>query len=241
LTQVENGFKVIGGLFAADTKQSGWGWQIVSRLTWESLQTAVGFLFSDLSVTFGNIQSVDYYAGATVLKSRYDGLFFNLGGLGITVGSYIIGSNEIVATANNWLFQHEYGHYLQSRASGPAYFERYAYPSLFDKEVDDSNPKTYHDYNPVEQDANARSIKYFYERNNDDFSWSFYQNPIGYPGRLWTMNDYNTERFQNLLKSLKVSVSIEDYFLPIIQGFNNVLYYNDHYIDYENIYYGRRR
>jgi len=56
--QVKNLYKIIGGLFAANTKQAGWGWQIVSRLTWESPQTALGYLFADLSNTFGNIESV---------------------------------------------------------------------------------------------------------------------------------------------------------------------------------------
>jgi RHS repeat-associated protein len=241
LNQVENGFKVIGGLFAADTKQAGWGWQIVSRFTWEAPQTAFGFLSSDLSVTFGNIQSVDYYAGATVLQSRYEHLFYNSGGLGITLGSYIIGGNEIRADANNWLFQHEYGHYLQSRASGPAYVSRYAIPSLFDKKVDKNNPKTFHKYNPVEQDANARSIQYFYKRNGSNFVWDFYYNPIGYPGNTrWSMTDYNSTEFQSLLKSLIIEPSAEDYIFPIINGFFNIGPNNANYVDYENIYYGPR-
>jgi hypothetical protein len=234
---VGNQLKVIGGLFAADTKQAGWGWQIVSRLTWESPQTVFGLLSSDLSVSFGNIESVDYYAGATVLKSRYDNLFYNLGGLGITMGSYIIGGNSIEANANNWLFQHEYGHYLQSRSSGPAYVNRYAIPSLFGKNGEDKDDA---DYNPVEQDANARSIQYFHKRNGSDFVWDFYYNPIGYPGTSWSMDDYSSTEFQSLINTLVIDPSAEDYVFPIINGFFNISSNNSNYIDYEHAYYGPR-
>lgn len=238
--QFANGYKIFAGLFAADTKQPGWGWQIFSRLTWQAPQTSIGYVFSDISVTFGNIESVEYYAGATVTKSRYDRLFYNKKELGITLGIYIIGANSIEANANNGLFQHEYGHYLQSIASGPAYIARYAIPSLFSKDEHKYDALADHVFNPVEQDANARSIKYFHNRNGENFKWKFDENPIGYPGTNWTMNDYNSENFQTLRKSLIIKPMIQDYFFPIISGIINTDYYNVNYINYEGIYYGHR-
>ncbi|MGV8091909.1 MAG: RHS repeat domain-containing protein [Mangrovibacterium sp.] len=238
--QVVNCAKIYAGLFAADTKREGWFWQIFSRFTWQLPQTSLGLIFAQTSNTFGNIESVDYYAGATVLKSRYDNLFYGLGGTGVTMGSYIIGNNEIKADPNNWLFQHEYGHYLQSQASGWAYLPRYAIPSLIDKKQIKGKPWTYHDYNPVEQDANARSIQYFYKREGESFEWDFKKNPIGYQGHGWTMSDYNSADFQALLKSLIIKPKWYDYAgwglssLDVVKiGIINAIYYKNHYVDYK--------
>ncbi len=235
--QAVNTAKIYAGLFAADTRKEGWFWQILSRFTWQLPQTGLGLTFAQISNTFGNIESVDYYAGATVLKSRYDNLFYGLGGTGLTMGSYIIGNNTIEADPNNPLFQHEYGHYLQSRAAGWAYIPRYAIPSLFDKKQIKGKPKTKHYYNPIEQDANARSIQYFYKREGDDFVWDFESNPIGYQGHGWTMSDYNSAEFQALLKSLTIKAKWYDYagwdFGFVTVGLINSVYYNNHYIDYE--------
>jgi hypothetical protein len=133
------------------------------------------------------------------------------------------------------VFQHEYGHYLQSRSSGFAYLNRYAIPSVRKKNSDaiNKNDPSDPDYNPVEQDAIARSIKYFHKRNKKDFKWDFENNPIGYPGKGWTMDDYDTPRFQNLLNSLTIKPDATDYLFPIIQGLFNKNYYNNHYIDHQ--------
>jgi hypothetical protein len=68
------------------------------------------------------------------------------------LGSYINGHRGLQADPNNSLFQHEYGHYLQSQNSGPFYLQRYALPSLIDA-MGYSN----HNYHAVEQDSNIRA------------------------------------------------------------------------------------
>lgn len=203
---IGNHFKITAGLFAADTKQHGWAWQIVSRLTVEAPQTLAGFAYAQFSNHFGQVDKVNYYAGATVSIGNNWGNRTSAE----TLGSFITGGNEkLEADPNNPLFQHEYGHYLQSRASGLGYLPRYAIPSLFSF---NDRPND-HDYNLVEQDANARSIKYFRKREDENFVWNFSTNPIG-PigiGENWTMADYETEAFQNQLNSLEINPKPGDY------------------------------
>ena len=75
-------------------------------------------------------------------------------------GSYIIGNNTIEADPNNSLFQHEYGHYLQSQKYGFAYLPRYGAQSA-------------RGYDDVEFDANARAFKYFLKKTGGNFTWDF--------------------------------------------------------------------
>ena len=86
---------------------------------------------------------VDYKYGATVLS----GNFFGSGGA-VTLGSYVNGSRSLAAGPNNSLFQHEYGHYLQSQKMGWGYLSRVGIPSLMGAaNYDDGN----HDFQPYEQ------------------------------------------------------------------------------------------
>ena len=149
-----------------------------------------------------------------------------------------MGDERIEADANNPLFQHEYGHYIQSQSIGMAYYPRVGIPSIGSKDEYDS--KSAHDYNPVEQDANARSIKYFHKKIGSEFIWHFGSNPIGYPGTNWSMSEYDSEKFQNVLRSLKIRASVVDYAFPIINGIINSDHYNTNYVDYDNVYYEPR-
>lgn len=56
-------------------------------------------------------ENVAYYGGATVIT--YKGKFG-----AFTLGSFINGGRNLHADPDNALFQHEYGHYLQSQNSG---------------------------------------------------------------------------------------------------------------------------
>ena len=60
------------------------------------------------------------------------------------------------ADPNNWLFQHEYGHYIQSQRACPFYLQRYVMPSLAAV-----MRKKGHCYHATEQDTNIRAYKYF--------------------------------------------------------------------------------
>lgn len=175
-----NDIKIWGGLFAIDGNKSLFGniGEFFSRLTWQLPQTAGGLLTSHAYNTYGlkgGVESVNYKYGATVVKTRSADTWG-----GVTQGSYIIGDNTIEADENNALFQHEYGHYLQSQKMGLAYYPRVAIPSL-------GSDAASHDFHPVEQDANRRAFLYFNKniRNfqndanpSDNLGWNFWENPL---------------------------------------------------------------
>jgi len=173
-TAGNNSAKIWGGLFASDTDQPGWGWQIVSRFTRELPQTLIGFTGSHAANLFGEVESVEYYDGATVITGGHNNLLWGLGGPAMTLGSYVIGNNETKADPYNPIFQHEYGHVLQSRDAGFKYLGQYALPSLFSK----NNFEHFHYDHPVEQDANARAFYYFNEKDDSYSGWHFFENPI---------------------------------------------------------------
>lgn len=72
------------------------------------------------------------------------------------LGSNVIGSSELKAEPKNYLFQHEYGHYMQSQKFGLLYIPRIAVPSFF------SAMGNGHKLSCVEQDASWRGLNYFY-------------------------------------------------------------------------------
>ncbi|MDR0939582.1 MAG: hypothetical protein LBN29_09605, partial [Mediterranea sp.] len=74
-------------------------------------------------------------------------------------GGFINGPATLKADPNNSLFQHEYGHYLQSQAMGWAYLSRVGIPSFISASKEDDM----HDFSATEQDANRRAFTYFNE------------------------------------------------------------------------------
>jgi RHS repeat-associated protein len=205
------------GLFKGNFKQ------ILSRFTWELPQTILGYTASGIHNTFDGVKSVTHYGGATAVESYSEkwGAF--------TLGSYIIGHRGLQADPDNSLFQHEYGHYLQSQSSGLFYLQRYALPSLID-----ARGSSDHDYHAVEQDANIRAYKYFTDKVpgfnviDDDRKYPngrWYQdyNPIlGYNWSLY----YNDAANQLALKKGLVRPKWWDYVLGptvVIPGIINVL------------------
>ncbi len=140
-------------------------------------QTIVGLGFANISNYAGQVDKVDYWGGATVTSGK------NWGETAVTLGSYIVGNRTIAADPNNPLFQHEYGHYLQSQSEGWGYLFTVGIPSLLDTFSDSD-----HDFHPVEQDANMRAYMYFNEsvpgfyKSKQDmyekYGWDFYQNPL---------------------------------------------------------------
>lgn len=190
--QAGNCAMIYGGLFtwsSTDNFLSALG-RIVSRLTWELPQTLGGVAYSQTMNTFGQVESVGYAYGATVVRHTnfqiYDIDFLdndftrnNLKlkqreGSGMTLGSFINGGNDIRADKNNVLFQHEYGHYLQSRAVGAGFLLMFGLPSIMSA----AGNGTHHDHF-AEQDANARS-KAWFDENTGGVDWSLY-NPINNP------------------------------------------------------------
>ena len=174
-------FQIDMGLLRTDNNKNFWGqaWQLISRHSWEGVQTVIGNAGSGIQNLFGGVRSVTNYGGATCVE------MYGKDWGAVTFGSYIMGNRYIQADPlNNKLFQHEYGHYLQSQATGFMYLQRYGIPSAFSG----STFYNKHKYHPAEQDANRRALKYFnkhIENFLDDNSWDFVENPIiGYDKSL---------------------------------------------------------
>jgi uncharacterized protein RhaS with RHS repeats len=233
---VRNEWNIYRGLFTTDSNQNGFFekvGEVFSRFTWQLPQTVLGFTAMYTSNVLTLVDDVDHYGGATVAK-HYGG-----GWGAFTLGSYIMGDEGIAADPNNTLFQHEYGHCLQSKNWGLAYLSRAALPSLFDT----WGRKGDHIFHPIEQDANMRAFKYFNENvegfyqtredwdnySNRETGWNFASNPLnvnnnGVTGYI----DYNNSEQMALVNALKVTPSILDYTLNPIYGFRNHVHYNKH-------------
>lgn len=173
---VVNSLKIIGGLFTTDKNKNFGGkvWQLISRFTWELPQTIVGFITAQGANILGKVDNVSYKAGATVLRMRPSfGAF--------TIGSYIIGDRSISADPKNELFQHEYGHYLQSQRSGFLYLFKYAIPSLLS-----ASRNSYAEHNSfwTEQDANLRAKAYWEKTVPGYNNWDASSNPINKDSRI---------------------------------------------------------
>jgi len=203
-----NDLKITAGLFTGNPLQ------ILSRFTWELPQTIAGFLYADQINIWGTVNSVEYWGGATVLNTN------TLKNGAVTLGSYIVGNNSIKADPNNSLFQHEYGHYLQSQSMGWAYFSRIGIPSIMSANGDGN-----HKYQPFEQDANRRAFLYFnenvegfyksFEDKNLNRGWSFWQNPLDVyhtgPNSRGDYYDYHNSKDIALINSLSLHTKWYDY------------------------------
>ena len=130
-----NTAKIIGGLFALDMNQSilGMSWQLISRFTWESIQTVVGLVAGIVASEMGIVDNVSYQYGNTILRYKS---WWNKGAF--TLGSFISGEGLYAsveeAEKNGYcgrpLLPHETGHVIQSKVFGFAYPFFFAIPSL---------------------------------------------------------------------------------------------------------------
>lgn len=209
-------FKIESGLFKGNFKQT------VSRFTWEAPQTFLGEFIGNVQNTFYGVRNVSDYGGATAIEFYKD----NWGAF--TLGSYINGQRGLYADPSNSLFQHEYGHYLQSQSMGPFYLQRVALPSLIDAWTNKQ-----HKYHAAEQDANIRAYKYFSKHVRDfnicndsgrllSTEWHPESNPIiGYD---WQYG-IDSEENQKALKAGSLSLGWADYVFGsslIIPGIINI-------------------
>lgn len=200
----ENDLKIWGGLFATDGNKNilGRAWEFISRFTWQSPQTLGGFITAHTFNTcrlYKGVESVSYLYGATVVRTN--GNDFGA----ITQSSFIVGDCNIEANPSDELFQHEYGHYLQSQDIGPLYYLTIGIPSFISAIFN-----SYDDHNRtiMEQDCNIRAFKYF-NKNVSSFtymdengkinsSWNFASNPIlGYDGSQMPDSEHNKSVLRN--------------------------------------------
>jgi hypothetical protein len=151
------------------------------------------------------VDQVRYFDGATYVinenASTNDG---------ITLGGYINmndkdgmpknGDGEFDPT-QDYLYMHEYGHYLQSQEYGPGYLISVAIPSIISyknrERIDESpNGLTTHKVKWYERGANKKASKYF--RKKYGITWNESAYPIDMPDYL-----SNTNSFLQLLKIYK--------------------------------------
>ncbi len=152
--KVDNTGRLLRGQFEGNIGQ------ILSRHFWEPAQNGLGFLTGYGLNLMRRDVNVDFFDGATVVQS--DNFWFP----GVALGSYILGEDVNIRNPNgtfNQTFMHEYGHYIQSRNSGPLYLYKYGMPSL----LTDIGfiPGTFfqgrHLDFGVEQDASRRGFNHF--------------------------------------------------------------------------------
>ena len=204
-----NDAKIIGGMFATDENKHGFfqkTWEIVSRFTYQLPQTLGGYVGAQSANTAQRVNWVRHKYGATVVQTK--GQWG-----GITLGNYIIGDADIEPNANNPLFQHEYGHYIQRQEMGWAYIPRVGIPS-FESARGNGNHKLF----ITEQDANRRAFLYFNDKvadfkNDNDLSSPNYNENLGW--------DFRRNRFQQGIGVVRT--------YAYGSGFINL-----HYVDYTN-------
>ncbi len=183
---MKNAVSIDLGWYRSDPHKNfgGRAWEVMSHFTWQYIQETAGNIMMGGWNLIGGVRDVTTYGGATVAQT-YEGDWG-----AVTLGSYIIGRDGITASPNNYLFQHEFGHYLQSQRAGIAYLTRYGIPSILSKEQ--------HNHHPVEQDANIRAFNYFMKNEwLGKSSWNGDENPfVGYSlsspsdvARLLSLND----------------------------------------------------
>lgn len=245
-----NDIKITAGLFIADRHRKFFGktLDISSRLTYQLPQTILGWGYAQFENSVaGNVDRVQFCCGSTVLTGRKE-LFFGYGGPAVTLGSYLIGDEEMEADPDNTIFQHEYGHYLQSRAMGFAYLSRIAIPSILSEHGNYKAMYSRHDFHPTELDANRRGFLYFNrisptfmndsllsaKRTEDNCGWDFKYNPLYHCGekRLYRRDsiyyvDYSNPVHVASLEKLKVAPKVYDYTFPVLSGFFNSYHYNN--------------
>lgn len=95
------------------------------------------------------------------------------------LGSYVIGSSELKAEPKNYLFQHEYGHYLQSQKFGPSYMLVFGFPSFISATIGSFYNKHNHRKFYTERYANKLAYNYFMEQLPDGtLKWNSEYNPL---------------------------------------------------------------
>jgi hypothetical protein len=188
--------RILGGLFQTDENKNFWGnaGMLVSRWTWEGIQTWAGYGYSSLRNAFGYVDRVDYLGGATFATNENADKRN-----GMSIGSYInINIREEITgdfddyVLSNPIYMHEYGHTIDSRAFGLSYLFAIGIPSLIsagnsDFIQDDPYYRTTHDYYWAEMRANKHAAKYFGKYYG--VNWSSPYNPWGYSWET-TIEDY---------------------------------------------------
>jgi RHS repeat-associated protein len=173
-----NAGKILAGKFYLDENKSFFGGVLegVSRYSWQSIQTTLGYNLSQVRNILGGIDEVNYLGGATFASGT------NRSGdqWGVTIGNFI---NAHLADDNtniiqNPLLMHEYGHYVQSQRKGILYPFLVMIPSVISasnsREISGTNLFT-HDIRKYEMGANRNAADYFGKYYH--VNWNIYEPP----------------------------------------------------------------
>lgn len=159
-------FKIDMGMFHTDSNRDFWDrvWQFVSRFTWESPQSTLGFLYSNFRNLNEDVDRVEYFGGATFVinenSSKRNGV-----SLGNNINIDIRGTFNQENHPRGWMFGedglywHEYGHTFQSERYGISYLFAIGIPSMFSAKSDDHHTK------PYERQANRWARRYLEQHN----------------------------------------------------------------------------
>lgn len=233
----KNDARIWGGLFVSDTNsRSGKRFlEVASRFTYQGPQTGIGFFMAHLyNTVLCKVNNVSHPNGSTLLN-------MNVGWTGICFGNYILAKKNCSPHPDNRIFQHEYGHYLQSKRMGFAYLVRVGLPAIMSTGV--------HDEHPVEVDCNREGFLYFNRINpnfqndvgySDKKGWDFLYNPFPDTIGVKTTVGRNTFRYIDYrdsigraqVDSLKVKAKWFDYAgwiafpAPAVIGVCNAVKYN---------------
>jgi hypothetical protein len=170
-----NDLRIWEGLFVTDSNSTNGKrfLELGSRFTYQCPQTGIGlFMAHYYNTILCKVNTVDHPNGSTLLN-------MNVLWTGICFGNYILAKKTSEPNPNNRIFQHEYGHYLQSKRMGLAYLIRVGLPAIMSKGV--------HDEHPVEVDCNREAFLYFNRIDSnfqndsayfDKKGWDFLYNPF---------------------------------------------------------------
>lgn len=216
-----NAAKIIAGLFVTDPNKGFFGraLELFSRFTFQATQTMVGYMYSNIANMAGRVYNVSHAYGATAVANSWNSKS------AVTLGSFILGREDLRADAGHPTFQHEYGHYLQSQRLGPAYWPAVALPSVFNVMYGSD-----HSYRSYKMNANYLAFRYFneqidgfYKTNHeyptdhlkpDYYGWHFDKNPL-LPGGKYV--DYEIdEQKERMREATSIKVNFWNYFLPFI-------------------------
>ncbi|AEA42035.1 hypothetical protein [Fluviicola taffensis] len=171
----KNDLRIWGGLFVTDSNSTNGKrfLELGSRFTYQGPQTGIGFFMSHFyNTVLCRVNTVSHPNGSTLLN-------MNVAWTGICFGNYILAKKASDPDPNNRIFQHEYGHYLQSKRMGMAYLVRVGLPAIMSTGI--------HDEHPVEVDCNREAFIYFNRidpnfQNDSAFfdkkGWDFLYNPF---------------------------------------------------------------
>lgn len=232
-----NDARIWGGLFVSDTnsRPGKRALEVGSRFFYQGPQTGIGLFMSHFYNTIlCKVNTVSYANGSTLLN-------MNVSWTGICFGNYILAKKSSAPNPDNRIFQHEYGHYLQSKRMGFAYLVRVGLPAIMSK----GN----HDEHPVEVDCNREGFLYFngidpkfqndsayYDKKGWDFLYNPFPDTIGIKKKVGR-NSFQYLNFQDSIDrrkvdSLKVKAKWFDYAgwfafpAPAIIGVCNASRYN---------------